>query len=772
MKALLPIISMAVFVAAGVALAAWLSFGKAPLPFGLSGSAIPDSILGPAEAPSNRTQASSSLGSARQPLDRLSASPSRGLTTEQNAAIDYQADDYQANAAIHQKRPPGHPASLNLPGVASVPARGLNVVGKPSGPSPTSIADSMSPPSGNARSSAELSAARIAATHRSPNLAAGTVAPAEWASTKAQGSLVVPCDTSFGASADMGGKVEVASLQEELPPPKASSLPSPVGSAQIEVPQNDGLVLQFRETDLRDALHALARQLNLNVLMSNNVQGKVTASLNGLSPEDALSAVVAAHGLALHRQGDLVYVGTPADIQTMLQTKDVITTRVYRPNYVTAKEIKTLVEPLLTPEIGKVTLSTAAEVGIAPDPTQAGGNAFAGVDIVLVRDYETVLKQVGRIVAEVDVRPAQVAIEAMIVSVNLDDKDQFGVSFELLRNKGHIRLGWGFPPTDLDQIAFDSGLKVAYLDASVSSFITALESIGDTNVIASPRLLVLNKHRAEILIGKELGYVSTTITETSASQTVDFLKVGAQLIIRPFISNDGLIRMEVHPELSTGSVQITNNFTVPNKDTTQVTTNIMVPDGATVIIGGLMREDLQTSSSQLPFLGNLPLVGAVFRNKTETTGKQEIIVLITPHIMGDYPLAMEGSRSAMQNLRRQETYADTMSPLGKRSAARHYLQRAREAAAAGRVLIAMRFANLAVRFDPTNLEAIAFRDSLRGVCPPDAVEAAIPLSSAELDREELSPELLDALEATPPTGSMPPPPPPARDDSAEEVPHS
>ena len=295
---------------------------------------------------------------------------------------------------------------------------------------------------------------------------------------------------------------------------------------------------------------------------------------------------------------------------------------------------------------------------------------------------------------------------------------------------------------------------------SEPSFITALESIGDTNVIASPRLLVLNKHRAEILIGKELGYVSTTITETSASQTVDFLKVGAQLIIRPFISNDGLIRMEVHPELSTGSVQITNNFTVPNKDTTQVTTNIMVPDGVTVIIGGLMREDLQTTSSQLPFLGNLPLVGAAFRNKTETTTKQEIIVLITPHIMGDYQLAAEGKRAALENANRQQTYAESMSPLGKRSAARHYLQRAREASAAGRPVIALRFARLAVHFDPTNLEAIALRDSLEGVCPPESADDAFLLSPTALDGDQLPPAILDALEATPPAPPLPSPPPP------------
>ena len=87
-------------------------------------------------------------------------------------------------------------------------------------------------------------------------------------------------------------------------------------------------------------------------------------------------------------------------------------------------------------------------------------------------------------------------------------------------------------------------------------FLDCLEKIGDTNVIASPRLMCLNKQRAEIQIGEELGYVSTTVTESSSTQTINFLSVGTLLRMRPYIGNDGLIRLEVHPELSTGTVQV------------------------------------------------------------------------------------------------------------------------------------------------------------------------------------------------------------------------
>ena len=105
-------------------------------------------------------------------------------------------------------------------------------------------------------------------------------------------------------------------------------------------------------------------------------------------------------------------------------------------------------------------------------------------------------------------------------------------------------------------------------------------------------MLCLNKQRAEILIGAQKGYVSTTVTENASTQSIEFLEVGTQLRIRPYIFSDGTIRLEVHPELSTGDVRVVEGFTLPDKEVTQVTTNIMCRDGSTVIIGGLISSTL------------------------------------------------------------------------------------------------------------------------------------------------------------------------------------
>jgi len=546
------------------------------------------------------------------------------------------------------------------------------------------------------------------------------------------------------------------------PPPTDVDLPSsapardsaPAEGKIARSPNGEGdddLEIDIQDENLLAVLESLGKLGNLNILASESVRGSVTASLRGVSVESALDAILKSTGYVTKRDGRFVYVGTPADFDKLEQSLDKVTTRVYRPNYVTAAELQTLIQPLLTTDVGTVSVSSPSEVGIQADATNVGGDAFAGSEVVLVRDYEAILYEVDQVVAEVDKRPLQVAIEAMILSVDINDENEFGVSFELLRDQGDIKLGWGNPLESIAKLTFSEGLKFGFLDSSLGAFLNALESIGDTNVIATPRLMVLNKHRAEILIGKELGYVSTTFMETSSSQSVDFLEVGAQLRIRPFISSDGLIRMEVHPELSTGSVETKEGFTLPNKETTQVTTNIMVRDGCTVIIGGLMRDELQTTSKQVPFFGNLPIVGVAFRSKTEVVQRREILVLITPRIIYEPESCREGELGACEYQRRHRVYAEKMSPWGKRHLGRKYLRLAQNAWSSGDRLTALRFAELAVHFDPLNRAAIDLRSEvwLSPSGQPTLVGPVAVPTPADLDGAAIAPWLLEDLAREP-----------------------
>ena len=251
-----------------------------------------------------------------------------------------------------------------------------------------------------------------------------------------------------------------------------------------------------------------------------------------------------------------------------------------------------------------------ATVGGYQPPT--GGNSMSDSDLLIIQDYESNLKIIDQIIKRVDVRPVQVLIEAVIISVDLEHARQLGVNFALVDNLGtalgeigsgtSLNNNVGFNPTQLlttagkiagaatDPTGLASaanGAKFGFVANNVTGFVQALETIGSTKILASPRILVLNKQRAEIQLGTRLGFQTFSQNFTSTIQQVQFLNTGTLLRIRPFISQDGMIRMEIHPERSSGSV--TNN--IPNQQTAELTTNVMVPDGATLVIGGLMEDE-------------------------------------------------------------------------------------------------------------------------------------------------------------------------------------
>jgi type IV pilus assembly protein PilQ len=559
-------------------------------------------------------------------------------------------------------------------------------------------------------------------------------------------SLLAPVLSGQAAAPAASQAAPAAAPAAEPPPPD-----NRIGISPVAGEGDDQLRVYIKDEDIRVVLAALSEQGGLNILPSKNVQGTVSAALNGVTVQTALEAILRSTGYVARREGAFIYVGTPLDFDAMNNVLDRIGTRIYRPNYVSAKELAALITPLLTPApVGKAVATSPSKVDIPADNEKVGGDDFAGNDAVLVQDYEAILAAIDQIVDEIDQRPPQVAIEAMILSVRLNDTCRFGIDFRFLADKDHLRLATGQPMNDLAEVTFNGGLKFAFLDKSIGSFVDLLESVGDTNVIATPRLMVLNKHRADILIGSELGYVSTSTTETATTQSVNFLEVGAQLKLRPFISNDGMVRMEIHPELSTGNVRVEGGFTLPDKDVTQVTTNILVRDGYTVVIGGLMREDLTTTTSQVPVVGNLPLIGALFRSKTEEIEKREILVLVTPRIVHEPWMYHEGEQGAGEFHRRQMVYQDKMSPLGKRHLGRKYYRLAQEAWIKGERDKALKLVSLAIQFDPLNRAAIDLRADIWAGIQGNDHSGGTPIPSMPalqwLDGERIDPLILDELE--------------------------
>ena len=481
--------------------------------------------------------------------------------------------------------------------------------------------------------------------------------------------------------------------------------------------------IQVQEANLTEVLEMLGQLAGVNILSSREVVGRVSLNLQDVTVDRALDAILKSQGFVHERDGDIIYVRTADEETTLKQANRKLITKVYQPHYISANELSKLISPMLTKGEGRFSVTSPAQVGIAQTPTAAGGDGLSQRDALLVQDYPDVIAEVDRIIIEMDVPPLQVIIEAKILNVRLSDSMEFGVNFAMLNGAKNSLLSTGdsgslagtppaYPAKSLappigDFLANTAGLKYGFIQGDVTGFIKALENIADTSLVAAPQLRVLNKQKAEMIIGGRVGYSTNVVTNNTVTQNVQFLDFGTKLIFRPFISPDGLVRLEVHPERSTATINKTT--LLPDQSVTEVTTNVMVRDGTTVVIGGLISEETTESIDRVPLLGALPLVGAAFRNKSEQTVRNEMIVLITPRIVTEPEAAIEGEKLQFDTQERAAYFRDNLSPVNRTSLTRAHFERAFDYFEQGNLLKAKQQIDAALRQNKGDMECLKLR---------------------------------------------------------------
>jgi len=456
-------------------------------------------------------------------------------------------------------------------------------------------------------------------------------------------------------------------------PAADAARPTGTGTATKTGADKGRIELHIKDDSLTNVLELLSQQYQLNIVASKGATGKVSADLYNVTVEEALDAICRATSLQWVREGNCIYVHTAEELAVITQDESRLVNEVFPLNYLTAEEALKVIAPLLSKK-ATTAVTTAAEGGIPSGAEEVGGDNYALRDALIVRDFPENIEQVRKILERMDERPRQVLVEATILSVTLDDSTSLGINFNALAGVDFRNIAAPTPTTppatiqtnaagtaDAQQNPWGtfytagfatpgSGLNIGVMTNNVSFFINALEDITDTTVLSNPKVLTLNKQPAEVIVGQEIGYITTVVSETTAIQSVEFLEVGTQLRFRPFITDKGYVRMEVHPEISTGVI---NPITgVPDKTTTEITCNILVKDGETVVIGGLFDETASITRSQVPGLGNIPGLGWLFRSKDDDTLRHEIIVLLTPHIIEDNELDAVGKATIAEAKRR------------------------------------------------------------------------------------------------------------------------
>jgi type IV pilus secretin PilQ/predicted competence protein len=475
-------------------------------------------------------------------------------------------------------------------------------------------------------------------------------------------------------------------------PPKGSPAPAAPASEpgaieeepeiRVNVDENMIVDLHVSDEELGTVLEMLSLQSQKNIIASKNVSARVTANLYGVTFFEALDAILNINGYGYIEQGNFVMVYTLDELKVMEQQARQRVSKVLTLNFLNATDAASFVTPLLsTGEGGSIAGSIKTNGKAANFPAMGdvplGSEEYAHTSMLVVYDYEENVAEIEALLRQIDTRPAQVLVEATILQTSLNEANAFGVDFSLIADMDFAdfvslggplqatnaliggRAGAANPlpadgearavSTSIGNVAGPAGLKVGVVSNDVAVFLRVLDEVTDTTILSNPKILTLNRQPSRVLVGRKVGYLSTTSTDTSTTQTVQFLDTGTQLYFRPFVTNDGLIRMELKPQVSEAVIREANDatgaaVTIPDEITNELNTNVMVRDGQTVVLGGLFRESTESTRRQVPFLGDIPIIGTAFRGHDDTTERNEIIFLVTPTIMNDASLAATGAR--------------------------------------------------------------------------------------------------------------------------------
>lgn len=507
---------------------------------------------------------------------------------------------------------------------------------------------------------------------------------------------------------------------------------TPSRDQPVSMNERGTLNLHVADMPLSAALELLSIVGQRNIIASPQARGTVNANLYDVTFEEALEAILIPNDAAFRTSGKFYYVYSRAELELLTAAgAKRPATRVFRLNYITAADAKNYLQPILGKD-GTISVSPPPATGLASEATEGGGDTNTMSDFIVVTALPTVLSQVENLLSEIDQRPRQVLVEATILRAELNDTNSLGIDFSVVGGVDFQMLGatsnaiqdltlgqlpeprldnlTGAAATDFRSDVPDGGLSIGIIKNNVSMFLRALEQVTDTTVLANPKVLALNKQKGRVIVGRRDGYLTTTVTETQAVQTVQFLETGTKLIFRPFIYNDGWVRVELHPADSVGFISAQG---LPSEQTTEVTTNVMVRDKETILIGGLFREVTTDTRSQIPGLGNVPLIGPLFRSKSDGTVREEVIILLTIHIVKDQDAYALESRQMHEDMERLRVGArQGLMWHGRSRLAQSHYQRAVDAMREGDCCKALWHADFSLYNNPRFLPAIELKERI------------------------------------------------------------
>jgi type IV pilus assembly protein PilQ len=361
------------------------------------------------------------------------------------------------------------------------------------------------------------------------------------------------------------------------------------------------LTLRAVRADIHGLMNVIGRKTGLSIGVDDAVERRVSLNLRGVPPDVVLQTIATAYGLSLARVDDVYMVseGEPRDLAT------------YRLSGTASYRMQNL--------------QAGTASGLLPNFLFSYVRVNPEQNAVVVTAPAQMLDKIGRDLTTVDVIPPQILIEAIAVEfTNTDDRD-FGI---LLNNQRSTSIAT--VDTNSGVITYNS---IGKLPTTFDLSLRALELTGKARVRARPQMAVVNGKSADIFIGAQR-FILTQFNSFGQTQTrIQPVDVGVKLAVTPLTGGNGEIQTRIAPEVS-NITELDLQTGLPVLSTRRADTTVRVKDGETIAIGGLTLDQNQVANRKIPLFGDLPLIGPLFRSRKSNTVRTELVVFVTPHIIG------------------------------------------------------------------------------------------------------------------------------------------
>lgn len=461
--------------------------------------------------------------------------------------------------------------------------------------------------------------------------------------------VVTPTAGDFEQAAYQSGNVFTLELQ-------------PLTASQVEErrqtePQYTGerISLSFQNVDVRSLLQIIADVAGTNMVVSDSVQGEIAMRLQNVPWDQALDIILRTKGLGMRQEGNVMLVAPltelaereKAELEAAQQKVDLAPLRseLIQVNYAKAAEMAALLagETSILSERGRVSVDERT-------------------NSMLVLETREKLAEIRSLVARLDIPVRQVLIESRIVVASDDFARDLGTRFGVstIGSIGDAQVGTSGSVEGARStigIGEDTGTNIPTLDDSLSVSLpaavsspgrfglailgsdylvdlelSALQAEGRGEVISNPRVITANAKQALVEQGREIPYQQST---SSGATSVSFKKAVLSLTVTPQITPDARVIMDISVTNDTQGEDVNTGTggSAPAIDTQRLTTQVLVNNGATVVLGGVFQQDNSSSSTKVPFLGDIPLFGALFRSNSSSSVKRELLIFVTPKIL-------------------------------------------------------------------------------------------------------------------------------------------